>query len=102
MKAFMLFVNGEHLCTAGVGCNGVLTAHVTWVGKPGSDGDLFMSVGGLDSSTDEHVRWKVPNLHVGDEVSILVVERDGIDSEGERYRLDRSEDGESSGEGTNG
>jgi hypothetical protein len=93
MKAFEVYVNGERVCTAGIGPDGVLSAILSWVGsgrRGGPDGHLDFSVGGLDSRTDEYVRWAVPELRVGDEVSVLVVEAEQVDPEQERERSDRS------------
>ena len=89
MRAFVVSVNGDRACTIGVGDNGVLSAHVTWVGKPGVKDDLFLHAGGLDSSTDEHFRWPVPSLRVGDRVSIEVVEAAEVDPPAGRDRNTR-------------
>src|ERR1700686_3917331 len=56
MRAFEVSVNGEKLCLAGIGDDGVLTTIVTWAGRQG-DRDLFLQVGGLISRTKEHVHW---------------------------------------------
>jgi hypothetical protein len=88
MKAFRALTNGREVCTAGVGSDGVLSANVTWVGsvrRGDAEGHLHFDVGGLDSRTGEPVRWAVPELRVGDEVSVLVVESDQVDPAQERY-----------------
>jgi hypothetical protein len=94
MIALEVFVNGQQLCLTGVGDHGVLNAIVTWVGKPGQS-ELFMHVGGLDSSSDENLRWAVPAIQVGTEVTIKVVEATAVDPP-RRYPADwdgRSGDG---------
>jgi hypothetical protein len=88
MKAFRIFVNGEQVCTAGIGPNGVLVTCVNWVGH-NTEGHLDFRVGGLDSRTDEHADWSVPPIRVGDEVSILVVETDEVDPEAKRHKAQR-------------
>jgi hypothetical protein len=70
VKAFVVRVNGKRLCTAGVGCNGVLTAIVNWVGggqRRDADGDFGFHVGRLDSRTGEHLDSKryIPDLSGG-------------------------------------
>jgi hypothetical protein len=85
MKAFIVYRNGERLCTAGIGTNGVLSAIVNWVGR-GGRGEFHIHVGGLDSATDEHVRWRVPKIGIGDEVAIRLVEADAIDQPVQRYK----------------
>jgi hypothetical protein len=80
MIAFVVSVNGQRVGTIGIGDSGVLGAHVSWVGRPGEPGDLSLSVGGLDSRTDEHIRWpEPPEITVGDTVTIQVVETDAVD-----------------------
>jgi hypothetical protein len=91
MKAFVVRLNGKRLCTAGVGPHGVLTTIVNWVGSGSPhtlEGDLFLHVGGLDSRTDEHVRYAAPKLNVGDTVTVKIVETDRVDTETKRYRSD--------------
>jgi hypothetical protein len=80
MRAFEVFVNGEKLCVAGIGDDGVLTSIVTWVARHG-EGDLTVSVGGLYSQTEEHVNWISQRpLSVGDEVHVKIVETDSVDT----------------------
>ena len=86
MKAFIIYRNGEKLCTAGIGTNGVLSAIVDWVGRS-DKGNFNMHVGGLDSTTEEHVEWKVPAIGIGDEVSIRLIESAEADQPAERYKL---------------
>jgi hypothetical protein len=98
MKAFMVSVNGRHVCTAGIGPDGVLSTMLTWVGGgPNRDpeGHLHLRVGGLDSRTDEHVDWTTPELAVGDEVTVRVVEVEEVDPEDSRRKAQR--DGEGGG-----
>jgi hypothetical protein len=85
VKAFVVLVNGERLCTAGIGGNGVLTTIVSWVGR-GRRGHFHMHVGGLDSRTDQHIRWEVPAVRVGDEITVRVVEAGAVDPPAERYK----------------
>ena len=96
MRAFVVRLNGKRLCTAGIGRNGVLTAIVNWVnGSPRGDREdhFFFHVGGLDSSTDEHVTYDVPELKVGDTVTVRIVETERIDPETKRYKADSSDGG---------
>jgi hypothetical protein len=85
MKAFEVFINGHRLCLAGVGDDGVLHAIVNWVGGPDRE-DISLSIGGLDSVTDEHLRWKAPTIGVGTEVLVRVVETTSVDPPNERVR----------------
>lgn len=75
MRAFEVHLNGKKLCLAGIGDDGVLDASANWVGsKRGSD--LFLQVGGLISSTKEHVSWvRQRRLHVGDKITVRIVQQ---------------------------
>jgi hypothetical protein len=98
MKAFMVSVNGRHVCTAGIGPNGVLSTILSWVGGGpalGVEGEFRLHVGGLDTRTDEHVKWITPELAVGDEVTVRVVEVEQVDPEVSRHKAQR--DGEGGG-----
>ena len=88
MIAFVVSLNGERVCTIGIGDRGVLGAHVSWSGRPGGAGDLWLSYGGLDSRTDEHVKWAdPPEIMVGDTIAIQVIETDGVDPPAERETI---------------
>ena len=88
MKAVEVLISGHRACLAGVGDDGVLSAIVNWVG--GSDRDeYFLSVGGLDSRSDEHLRWDVPSIGVGAEVLVRLVEVSAVDPPDERVRHDK-------------
>src|SRR5260370_39359023 len=54
MRAFQVYLNGKRLCVAGIGDDGVLNVMVDWVAGNGH-ADLFLRVGGLIGSTDEHL-----------------------------------------------
>jgi hypothetical protein len=92
MKAFLVHVNGERVCLAGVD-DGVLSAIVDWVGgttldrKPRTE-QFKMTVGGLESKSREHLLWDSRKLQVGDSVTITIVETDSVDPETKRYRGD--------------
>ena len=92
MLAFEIHLNGKHICTAGIGEPGVLSAVLTWVGsKPRKDvgkADEFASirVGGLLSGTEEHVTWARRDLHPGDEVVVHVIETEHADRPRQRNR----------------
>lgn len=73
MIALQVSVDGVHVCTSGIGDDGVLTTGVTWVGS-GGEGSHDLHIGGLDSRTDEHVQWEAPPVGVGSTVQIRVIE----------------------------
>jgi hypothetical protein len=89
MKALEVFINGHRLCLAGVGDDGVLNAIVNWVGRPGQEDDIFLSVGALDCTADEHLRWSTPSIGVGAEVLVRVVAAAAVDPPDERHRSER-------------
>jgi hypothetical protein len=87
MKAFHVLVNGKPLCTAGIGALGVLHVIVDWVRRKDEprEGEFDFSIGGLDTVSEEHVRWSAPRIGVGDEITIRVVDSDDIDAPPRRY-----------------
>jgi hypothetical protein len=92
MKAFLVRLNGKRVCKAGIGPHGVLNAIVNWVGGGSPHtlkGELFLHVGGLDSRTDEHLRYAVPKLKVGDTVTVKIIEADRVDPEARRFKSER-------------
>jgi hypothetical protein len=75
MIAFEVAVNGERLCTAGVGDEGVLTVMLTFVG---SRQELDLDIGGL--ARDTNLKWLVPRLpQVGDQILVRIVETEQPD-----------------------
>ena len=88
MCVFEVYLNGQKLCLAGIGEDGVLTTIVNWVkGRGGTN--MFLQVGGLRSHADEHVTWVNQRpLQVGDQIQIKLVEASEADKPIEKYRSD--------------
>jgi hypothetical protein len=85
MIALVVSVNGQRVGTIGVGESGVVSAHVSWSGHSGEQGNLDLGIGGLDSRTDEHIRWpQPPEIKVGDTITIQVIETDTVDTPTDR------------------
>jgi hypothetical protein len=90
VKAFLVAVNGQRVCLAGIGSNGVMDVSVQWKGGKrldnGSLNDcLKLRVGGLDTTSREFVHWETPAIGTGDEITIKVVESETVDQEYTRY-----------------
>lgn len=98
MKCFEVTINGEKVCTAGVGDDGVLTSILSLVmrskasdesgesQKDNSD-NLDLRVGGLinrESGESEHVEWFHQGLAVGDEIMIRIIEASVCDEPDEK------------------
>jgi hypothetical protein len=91
---FEVLLNGRRFARAGTEDMGVLSTHVTGVGKlgPRSGGtvgaptkyDLDLHVGGLTSRTrraDHHLRWGPRKaLKIGDEVTVRILEAPKADA----------------------
>ena len=97
MICFHIEVNGEKVCTAGVGEFGVLTAVLSWVrnrqqhAEGGGNPPVVLHVGGLtDQGEDdeEHVQWARKDLAVGDVVRVEIVDAESCDEPGEKKRQD--------------
>jgi len=86
MICFEVTINGEKICTAGVGDAGVLSSLLTFAKKrasadkqgDGSRSNITLRVGGMadiDDETNEHLEWFVRQVNVGDEIFIRIIER---------------------------
>ncbi len=101
-----VLVNGEEFVLAGEESMGVLSAHVTAVGKlgpkaegsggrRGADSNIDLGVGGMtsrgDKRKDEHLRWgpRLP-LEPGDTVTIEVLDSNDFQNPTSRYKTDTS------------
>ncbi len=86
MRGLEVHLNGEKLCTAGIGPSGVLNTIVDVVGRKdeetGDDYHMMIRVGGLE--TDEFLIWARSKLCTGDEITIRVVEGEPFDPPIER------------------
>ena len=85
MRVFEVFLNGERLCVAGFDGDGVLIAYLSSARIKGSD-DLDLDVGGLVSTTREHLKWARVGLNLGDEVRVRILESVSADEPEERKR----------------
>ena len=88
MKCFEVTINGEKVCTAGLGDDGVLTSIVSFVeisnasdeteeSQVNNSENFKLRVGGLmnrESGVTEHVEWLRQGLDVGDEIVIRIIE----------------------------
>jgi len=102
MPVFDVYLNGKKVSTAGVGDLGVLAAHVTWARRKGEhtlakqpesvEEELSLYVGGLITTTGEHVRWVDRPLKNGDEVRIRIIEDAPVDRPRSRERRNRSKE----------
>jgi len=95
MKCFEVTINGQKVCTAGIGDDGVLTSILSLVAKtqtaseltPGSGNEspsesLNLRVSGLATSAvgvNEAVEWLHRDLEVGDEIVIRIIEAPDCD-----------------------
>jgi ClpX C4-type zinc finger len=95
MKCFEVTINGQKVCTAGIGDDGVLTSILSLVAKTQTASELSpesgnetpseslnLRVGGLASSTvgvNEAVEWLHRDLEVGDEIVIRIIEAPDCD-----------------------
>jgi hypothetical protein len=98
MIAFVVSVNGKRVGTIGVGDSGVLGAHLSWFMRPDKPGKGKLSLGGLDSNTNEHLDWPARlkpdwpgrlKIKVGDTVTVQVIETEEVDMPTQRRRRER-------------
>ena len=81
MRGMEVHLNGNRLCTAGIGPDAVLNTIVNVIGR-NNDYDMMIRVGGLEN--DEFLVWSRQDLRIGDEIRIRIVETESIDFPVER------------------
>jgi hypothetical protein len=91
MQAFEIWLNGELLCTAGIGDHGVLSVMTDLCSGDGHV-EFELRVGGLNSQSDEYVMWRNQKLKLGDEVCVKIVESESIDSPPDRRHRDHAKE----------
>jgi hypothetical protein len=85
--AFDVWLDGKRLCRAGIAGPGVVTAIVDRVERPSvevggraaPEDPLNLHVGGLESTTGDHLDWAKRALTVGTEIRLTVVETNEVD-----------------------
>jgi hypothetical protein len=95
---FRLMINGEVKATAGLESFGVLSQTLSWVLRdperaPSNTCDIqkwvcnkiHLRLGGLDSTSGEHLDWFASEIRVGDEISIQVLPPGDFDPPTERH-----------------
>ena len=90
MPVFEVLVNGVQVCTAQIEEDGSLDAILSWRGGPsrGADTYLQLTVGGFLAQTEELVRWAVPTVQFGDEITVRTIGSVEPDAPAERESLD--------------
>jgi hypothetical protein len=78
MRAFEVSLNGKRFSLAGIGNDGVVTAHVTYA-PVRKRRETRICIGGLILPQDEHVFRKQSTLRVGDQLRIKIVEKGSVD-----------------------
>jgi hypothetical protein len=76
MQGMEVHLNGDKLCTAGIGSQEALNATIDIVAGE-RDYEMTFRVGGLKN--DEFVIWSDRELRVGDEITVRIVETERID-----------------------
>jgi hypothetical protein len=74
-------LNGDRLCTAGIGADAVLNTMVDVIGRRNGY-NMMIRVGGLENN--EFLTWSRRDLRIGDEIRIRIVKTESIDVPVER------------------
>jgi hypothetical protein len=93
MIGFKVYLNRKRLCVASVGNDGVLTTIVDCISRS-TEARSQLTVGGLISAKNEHVKWVGRDLRIGDEVKVKVVNVGNVDRPAKRYRPDPTKERE--------
>jgi hypothetical protein len=81
MICFEVYINGQKICLAGVGDNGVLSAMATFTASSELQKTEFR-VGGMtkvDVETSQQIEWLDRELSVGDTITVKIVEAEKYD-----------------------
>ncbi len=86
MKAFQVRLNGQQVCTAGVEEGGIASVVLSWWSvnpphPPSPDGRFSLIVYGVDPASGSWVDWPMPDVSVGDEVSVKILEANHAEPE---------------------
>jgi hypothetical protein len=95
IRTFEAYLNKKQLCIAGIDTDCVLSTIVDYVSRSRKAVRLHLHVGGLNTSTDEHVGWQDRSLRVGDEIGIRIANRKRADPPTKRFPRDPSKELES-------
>ena len=98
MIGFDVSLNGRRVCLAGIAGPCVMTTVLSWVERrPGDHPDttlpekrLELHVGGLDSGSNENLKWFHESVPVGSEISIRVSEIQEVDEPADRHKGDKT------------
>jgi hypothetical protein len=93
MRTFEVYLNKKKLCVAGIEDDCVLTAIIDYASRDRRR--VHLEVGGLDSSTQHHVRWQDRKLRVGEEIRIRIANGNRADAPTKRFPHDPSQEFES-------
>ena len=77
MLALEITINGRKRIVAATTSNRVLAVGLTWTHGDGEH--LRLNIGGITDDADNYFKWNVPELTLGDEITIRIVETDSPD-----------------------
>ena len=82
MKAFEIVLNGDNVCRAGLESEkGVLTTHIiSTIGLDNQPNSVNLNVSGLNSASNESLKWVTQELKMGDEILVRIIDTEEIDS----------------------
>jgi hypothetical protein len=90
MPAFVININGRKACAVALNGENTGTINITWIGDQKDDeGLIYFHVGATDE--DQNLRWSVPELKIGDEVTIKIIEASVGDPPTSRKAIDQTE-----------
>jgi hypothetical protein len=72
---FNVLINEEVICRAGFdNANSVVSCILNSIRRKNDDSEVLnISIGGLNSDTNQHVDWHRDNLQTGDKISIEII-----------------------------
>lgn len=81
MKAFEIIINDDNICRAGLESGkGVLTTHIiSTTGLDNQSDSVSLNVSGLNSASNESLKWVTQEVKVGDEILVRIIDTEEID-----------------------
>ena len=84
MLAFEVWVNNERLCTASTANHNVVSTILSWASRRPNDIDFH--VGGIAADDlNYHTDWQTPEIKIGDEIRVRVIDVESYDEPDQRY-----------------
>ncbi len=88
MSIFEISVNRETVCRVNLAKASARGVNLFWIGD--ETGTVILTVTGMEG--DDHVEWSVPQLEIGDELTVRVLDERGGDPPATRVSAEKMDE----------